>query len=434
MKRRAQIAMIPRQDLLDERSPEGLEVFQVASHVAGTSHIYMEAQIFSRDSKRFIFQCGGHTHGCDRANPQHRLLLCDLEGGGGIIPLTEGGGDIAPSIAPDGSFAYYLHDETELAGGRLELRRVKLDGTATEIISVIDKPMREINRFPSRIYPLTSIRSDGLKLVSGAYFGDARWENEPFGLICFDLRSGEAEVIWACETLGNPHPQFSRSCDPLAQHDILVQENHGILTKTDGTIRGWTGGQGDDKLGCDIHVIRDDGCELRTLPWGRDGWHERCAGHQAWRGKTNWVIGELNNYTHDKAWLLESLPLPFGGHIGKKCPNAIRNDLARNITNPGLHHFASDDSGSLLIVDSEPIEQGRYVQIARLGTPGLDALQDLTYLLCARCSPAPHPNAVHPHPFFSPDGQAAFFNSDESGLLQAYMIRNLPLKPNLTKE
>ncbi len=32
---------------------------------------------------------------------------------------------------------------------------------------------------------------------------------------------------------------------------------------------------------------------------------------------------------------------------------------------------------------------------------------------------------AHIHPFLSPDGTMAFFNSDESGLLQAYMIRGL---------
>jgi Tol biopolymer transport system component len=29
------------------------------------------------------------------------------------------------------------------------------------------------------------------------------------------------------------------------------------------------------------------------------------------------------------------------------------------------------------------------------------------------------------HPFLSPDGTMGFFNSDESGLLQAYMITGL---------
>ena len=32
---------------------------------------------------------------------------------------------------------------------------------------------------------------------------------------------------------------------------------------------------------------------------------------------------------------------------------------------------------------------------------------------------------AHIHPFLSPDGSMAFFNSDESGILQAYMIRGL---------
>jgi Tol biopolymer transport system component len=31
----------------------------------------------------------------------------------------------------------------------------------------------------------------------------------------------------------------------------------------------------------------------------------------------------------------------------------------------------------------------------------------------------------HIHPFLSPDGRTAYFNSDESGTLQAYMIRGM---------
>lgn len=32
---------------------------------------------------------------------------------------------------------------------------------------------------------------------------------------------------------------------------------------------------------------------------------------------------------------------------------------------------------------------------------------------------------AHIHPFLSPDGSMGFFNSDESGTVQAYMIRGL---------
>lgn len=34
---------------------------------------------------------------------------------------------------------------------------------------------------------------------------------------------------------------------------------------------------------------------------------------------------------------------------------------------------------------------------------------------------------AHAHPFLSPDGRTAFFNSDESGVMQAYMIKNIPV-------
>ena len=32
---------------------------------------------------------------------------------------------------------------------------------------------------------------------------------------------------------------------------------------------------------------------------------------------------------------------------------------------------------------------------------------------------------AHIHPFLSPDGKLAFFNSDKSGVLQAYMVRGV---------
>ncbi len=32
---------------------------------------------------------------------------------------------------------------------------------------------------------------------------------------------------------------------------------------------------------------------------------------------------------------------------------------------------------------------------------------------------------AHIHPFLSPDGKVAFFNSDESGIVQAYVVRGL---------
>ena len=47
-------------------------------------------------------------------------------------------------------------------------------------------------------------------------------------------------------------------------------------------------------------------------------------------------------------------------------------------------------------------------------------INTFTYLLNPRAS---WQKGTHAHPFLSPDGKMAFFNSDETGTLQAYMAR-----------
>jgi Tol biopolymer transport system component len=53
----------------------------------------------------------------------------------------------------------------------------------------------------------------------------------------------------------------------------------------------------------------------------------------------------------------------------------------------------------------------------------VDPLQDVRFLLNTR-SPLKD-SGTHTHPFLSPDGASAFFNSTESGQLEAYMITGL---------
>jgi hypothetical protein len=47
-------------------------------------------------------------------------------------------------------------------------------------------------------------------------------------------------------------------------------------------------------------------------------------------------------------------------------------------------------------------------------------MRNITFLLNPRSS---WQKGAHIHPFLSPDGMMGFFNSDESGILQAYMVR-----------
>ena len=116
------------------------------------------------------------------------------------------------------------------------------------------------------------------------------------------------------------------------------------------------------------------------------------------------------------------MPAPAAGHRGASTPGAVRNILSRNFKKPLFHHFAVDIVGQRLITDYGKTTDDARLYIARLGEPGHDLLTDFTCL--ARPRPSGKGNA-HMHPCLSPNGQMAFFNSDESGQLQAYAIRGL---------
>jgi hypothetical protein len=212
------------------------------------------------------------------------------------------------------------------------------------------------------------------------------------------------------------HPQYCRSTNAEESHDILVQENHGNVADARGAITKLVGGEG-----ADIHVIRDDGTNFRNMPWGRDG-NEFCQGHQCWRGRSAWAITSTGTQRPSEAQLIEGRAAPHAGHAGIKTPGGVRNDLSREFPNPHFYHFATDIAGKRLITDAAPFNEGGRIYLAEFGEAGKDALRNWTYLLNPKSSCTKN---AHIHPFLSPDGTMGFFNSDESGILQAYMIRGL---------
>lgn len=405
----------PRPDLLDVNSPEGLELLQLTTEQdVPSSHVYMEAQIFTPDSKRFVLHRSAHAHGGSARDPRHQYLLCDLEHRCALHPLSDELGATGPSVSPDGRFLYYFVNETRVGGGRLTLKRVRLEDTGRETIVVMDSPLPGTNFRPSRIYPLSTISSDGRRIAISAFLGDDQTEGAPFGLMVFDIEKATVELVLHGPTWCNMHPQYCRRTDPAAAHDILVQENHGNVTDAQGSITRLTGGEG-----ADIHVIRDDGTQFRDLPWGRDG-NEYCQGHQCWRGRSTWAITSTSTREPPEAQLIEGQVAQHTGHDGKKMPGGIRNDLSRAYPNPHFYHFATDLSGGRLITDAAPLDKGGRLFVAELGDPGTDAARNWRYLLSPKSSGR---KEAHIHPFLSPDGKTGFFNSDESGLLQAYMVR-----------
>jgi hypothetical protein len=404
-----------RPDLLAPHSPKGLEVFQITTELeVPSSHIYMEAQIFTPDSKRFVLHRSSHSHGSDRHDPQHRYLLCDLENQSELIPLTDELGPTAPSLSPDGVWMYYFINQTEINGGQLILKRVSLDRSRRETLLSIDAPLPGTPYRPSQIYPISTISSDGLRLAIPAYLGDGRTPNAPWGLMVFDLVKAEVRLILEGPSWCNLHPQYCRSTDPRAAHDLLIQENHGNTCDAKGDTLQLVSG-----LGADIHIIRDDGTNLRDLPWGRVP-EEHCQGHQCWWGNSQWAITGTSDSDRCQR-LLAGRRASHTDHQGRAAPGAVRLDLSRNFPEPHFFHFGTDHLGRRLITDHGPSIPGGGLFLTHLHEAGRPQRPAFRFLL----SPKTDFKGCHIHPFLSPDGKTGFFNSNESGLLQAYMVRNL---------
>ncbi len=78
-----------RPDLLDTNTPPGLEVIQLTSEPdVPSSHPYMEAQILTMDSKRFVLHRSATAHGSRANDPEHRYLLCDIDDGNNVRNLA----------------------------------------------------------------------------------------------------------------------------------------------------------------------------------------------------------------------------------------------------------------------------------------------------------------------------------------------------------
>ena len=407
--------MKERPDLLSDKSPQELEVFQltVEEDVPG-SHIYMEAQIFTPDAQRFLVHRSAHPHGSDPLDPEHQYLICDLDNNGELIPITEELGATAPSVSPDGKTLYYFVNETEVGGGKLAVKKVGMDGGGRETVLVIDEPLPGTDFRPSRPYPLSTISSDGRRLAISAFLGDGETEDAPWGLLVCDLEKATVELILHGQSWCNVHPQYCRSTDPEEARDILIQENHGNQCGPDGVFTKLAGGNG-----ADIHVIQDDGTRMRDLPWGRDG-NEFCQGHQCWIGRTGRAITSTGTRQPPSAQLIAGKPVDHVGHLGKETPGGWRNDLSREVAVPDYYHFATDIAGRWFITDSGPRDRGGAVWVAELQEDEEAPLRNFTFLLSPGSS---WDKGAHIHPFLSPDGKTGFFNSDESGILQAYMIR-----------
>lgn len=397
-----------RPDLLDARSPAGLRVIQVTTDAKRASwNVYTEAPVFTPDGKRFVFV------------RERNYWLCDVADNFALRQLTSEKNAKGAAMAPDGKWFYYLVEDPETTGAALLLKRVSLKDYRRHTVLAVRDTLPGTSFRPSRAYSLSSISSDGRRLATSCFLGNGKTDNAPFGLLVFALEKPSVRVFPLGPDFNNMHPQYCRSTDPELAHDILVQHNHGSLVDPGGKTIRLVGGDG-----ADLHVIRDDGTRWRDIPVGRDG-VEYVQGHQQWRGRLPSVLSAMS-IRKGKKRILEGFPIPTAegtSHRGSRIPGGRSNDLTREIEAPEFWHFSVDASGMRVVSDTsgaDPATGRRRIHLV-IGTlaGGESPLLKTQYLLDTRTSGQDQP--MHPHPFFSPDGQAVFFNSDADGIPQVWM-------------
>ena len=95
-------------------------------------------------------------------------------------------------------------------------------------------------------------------------------------------------------------------------------------------------------------------------------------------------------------------------------------NLSRSFDPPRCYHFSTDAEGRRLVTDYRLSDGRMDVAVADFPKDPEGALENLRFLLTPQ---PPQDKTTHMHPFCSPDGTMALFNSSESGVLQAYMAR-----------
>jgi len=399
-----------RSDLLDDNSPQGLNLIQITSNITEDSwNVYTEAHVFTPDSKRFIFV------------REHNYWICDIDKNFALRQVTDEKGAVGPSVSPDGKWMYYLVDRTLTSEGTLTLKRLSLSNYTRETLLIIDATIPGTNYKPTQVYTLTSISQDGKKLVTSCFLGDGTIENAPWGLLVFDLENSSVSLVFEGNDFCNMHSQYCLSTDPKFSHDVLMQQNHGCVVDVNGNIITLSSG-----LGADLHVIKDDGTNWRDIPIGRNG-VEYVQGHEQWRGRTNSVLSGMTMDSGKKRILI-GYPIATDettSHAGFGIADGKFIDITRNIENPNFWHFSSDLSGMNIISDTYPDDTtGKRIINLMIGTlsPGDNPELKQQYLLNTGTSASGDGESTHPHPFFSPDNTMVFFNSDVNGKPEVWMV------------
>lgn len=355
---------VPRQD-----AETGTPVLQLTSAPMIHETIYPQAAVFTPDSRCFIYS---RRQAPDLPREYWIADLATLQ----LRKLTDEPGACGPVISPDGRWMYYMVEKPQV-----ELRRLSLDTyeretwITTDLIRTAQDP--------------GTIRSDGQCYVTWGQRRPGIW-----AVVRFDIEARVASLVVEGDALCDPAPQYC-----LADcNDLLIRETHGC--RFDGTGRYLSVAAG---LGADLHVIADDGSNLRDVNLGGSDL-EMIQEHQCWLGGTRRVVSTLlRRDTPDQAFRSDRLVATVPG-----TPDLDLLAHGRAFAHPAVtrdgHWWVCDEHGTADLYFGSVLTR-QYRLLAHTGASfGV-------------------PQYTHPHPCLSPDGYWVIYNSDVTGVPQVYAVR-----------
>ena len=264
-------------------------------------------------------------------------------------------------------------------------------GSEREVIYVLDHAIPETDFRLSRPYPLSTISSDGGRISISGYLGEGNSAGEPWGLLVFEIEEPSVRLVLHGPSWCNLHPQYTRQTDPVACHDIMIQENHGNIITADGR-----GGKAHQRTGRGHPP--DPGTMERICVTSPGAGMETSSvrGISAGRGKATLPSPAplRANRTRDRLYragrqlTLETKASTRRAAGATTCPAPLPG--------PDFWHFATDLDGTRLITDAGPKDGGGAVWLFDLPGEEEGALANARKIVKPRIVLA----EGHPHPSF----------------------------------
>ena len=415
---------------------------QVTSDTGRTSTVACQYIMrWTPDSKRFFFHRAASDDGSSKAG----IWMCDVADGFAISPVYEW----------DTTLVSHKPYDNTTTGKIAETFVVNRDGRSLGVIvrnrdvielCRVDVESRKVETVMTAPAPLSTgwmidNSADGMRVAFHIFLGDGRTEGAPWGVRIFDLQRG---TTWVVELDNLTHKgvmyrhgsTFCDSSEHAGMYD-LVGHASGSPRLADGSWRtpadgSWrhpmppadtSGGHGytivfkDD--GSDYPRRSDDPC--RVIPLPRPPAYQ--TSHAGWRGAAtqSWVASMYN--TTPQRWrapFVEAWPTSITGAERTADANPADGkwtDLTRFVARADACHFDFDASGRHFVSDTDgyvlPQTCMLYIGTYIEPTCGDDPYFKTKLLGIPRTSWKGQP--AHPHPFLSPDGNYAVFQSDFTG-------------------